>query len=246
MTFSLSKSVLMLSAVAVLALPGVAHAFTDAEKTELGDVIRAYILDNPELILEAVEKHRANETAKAEAEAETFIKSNYDELTGQNLPFIGNPDADVTVVEFMDYNCGYCKRALPDIMKLVEQDKNVKVVFHEMPVLGPSSQAAAAWALAAHKQGKYFEYHSELMKHKGSKGEKELIKLAKKLDLDVDQMKEDAVSDATKAQLAGSFAIARKLGVQGTPAFIVGETVFRGYIGHDGLINAIKAEREKG
>lgn len=246
MKFLSPKFVLLMSAAAVMAVPHAANAFSDKEKAELGSVIREYVLENPSLILEAVEKHRANEEANAADAATKVLKEKYDVLAAADLPTIGNVDGDVTIIEFMDYNCGYCKRAVPDLVKLVAKDDKVKVIFHEMPVLGPTSRVAAQWALAAHNQGKYFEYHIALMEHRGSKSEKELVKLAQKLDLDVVQMKEDANSDAVKEQLATSFGVARSLGLQGTPAFIVGDQVFRGYIGHDGLIAAIESAREKG
>jgi protein-disulfide isomerase len=246
MIFFTRTSILMLSAAMLLVLPATANAFTEAEKAELGTVIREYVLNNPELILEAVEKHRMNETEKAEAETQNYLKDNYNALINKDLPAIGSETPDVTIVEFMDYNCGYCKRALPDITKLIEDDKKVRIVFHEMPVLGPSSQMASMWALAAHKQGKYFEYHSALMNFNGQKGEKELEKLAQDVGLDIEQIKKDAASEEVKSILSTSMSIAENLDIQGTPAFIVGKTAYRGYIGHDGLIAALKQEREQG
>jgi protein-disulfide isomerase len=246
MKFLSSKTALMLSAAGLMFVPAAANAFTEAEKAELGEVIRDYILENPALILEAVEKHREAETAKAEEKTQDYLKDNYEALAGKGLPSVGPEDADVTIVEFMDYNCGYCKRALPDITKLLDEDKSVRFVFHEMPVLGPTSHTAALWALAAHKQDKYFEYHAALMDHKGSKTEKELEKLGEQVGLDVAKLKEDAKSEAVNKELMTGMEIARSLGLQGTPAFIVGDQVFRGYIGHEGLVQAIKSAREEG
>lgn len=222
-----------------------AHAFTDAEKDELGTIIHTYIMDNPGIVMDALEQHRANEERRQKEEAANLIKNNQDILAGKNLPSIGNPKADVTVVEFFDYNCGYCKRALPDLIKLVDSDKNLRVVFHEMPILSADSRTAALWALAAHKQGKYFEFHKAVMQHRGAKNETTLSKLAADLGLDVERLKKDAASGDVAKELAESIELARKIGINGTPAFIVGEQFFGGYIGHDGLVRAIAAERSQ-
>lgn len=249
MKFLSLKTALLLSAcgvVAVAASFSPAQAFSDAEKEEMGQIIREYILENPSIIFEAVEKQRQQESAKAEERTKDFLKNNREALAGKDLPSFGAADADVTVIEFMDYNCGYCKRALPDISKLVGDDKSLRFVFHELPVLGPASRTASLWALAAHKQGKYFEFHSELMKHNGAKTEEELQKLGEKLGLDAAKLKKDAGSQEIQAALDKSKAIADSLGLQGTPAFIVGDQVFRGYIGYDGLLQAIKSERNDG
>lgn len=238
------KFTLLASTLLISFQPATAEAFNPKDKEELGQFVREYLMENPEAIFDAVEKFQTEMQAKAEVEARDLLVNSKDILIAPGLPSIGNPDGDITVVEFFDYNCGYCKRALPDIVKLVEEDKNVRVVFHEMPILSDSSRLAAMWALAAHKQDKYFEYHSELMKHRGAKTADELKKIAKKLKLDVKQMEADAKSPEVRAEIASSMELAKKLGITGTPAFIVGDEVFKGYIGHDAMAKAIKQQRE--
>ena len=217
--------------------------YSPAQKEALGGVIKDYLMENPQVIFDAIEAHRANEEKRQQEQAETAIKDNLAKLTAADAPSIGPADADVTIVEFFDYNCGYCKRVLPDIRAITKDDKKVRFVFKEMPILGPTSLTAAQWAMAAHKQGKYFEYHAALMEHRGPKEAKQLEKLAKDLELDVDQMKTDAKSDEVQAMIDADVALARTIGINGTPAFIVGETLYPGYIGEDGMVNAIKEAR---
>ncbi len=218
---------------------------TDAQKLEVQQVIKDYLMENPELILKSVELHQTQQEENQEKNAEAKVGEHLPYLTSNDTPSAGNPDGDVTIVEFFDYNCGYCKRALSDIQKTMKVDKNVRFVFKEMPILGPSSLTASQWALAAHKQGKYFEYHTALMSHRGAKNESELSKLAEDLGLDTAQMKKDANSDEVKIILKKSMDIAREIGIQGTPAFILNGQLVRGYMGPDGLKAAIADARKK-
>jgi len=217
--------------------------YSPAQKEALGGVIKDYLMENPQVIFDAIEEHRMNEEAKQQEQAANAIKDNLSKLTAAGAPSIGPADADVTIIEFFDYNCGYCKRVIPDIQAITAQDKKVRFVFKEMPILGPTSLAAAKWAMAAHKQGKYFEYHTALMEFRGPKEDKQLEKLAKDVGLDIDQMKKDANSSEVQAMIDADVALARTIGINGTPAFIVGETLYPGYIGEDGMLNAIKEAR---
>jgi len=218
--------------------------FNAAQKDAMGPIIRDYILENPQVIFDAIDAQRAQEEQKQQEQAASAIKDNIAKLTSADAPSIGPADADVTIVEFFDYNCGYCKRALPDVQSISQSDKKVRFVFKEMPILGPTSMTAAQWALAAKKQDKYFEYHVALMQHKGQKEEKQLSKIAKDLGLDVEKMKKDANSDDVQAMIDADIALARTIGINGTPAFIVEETLYPGYIGEDGMLAAIEDARE--
>jgi len=218
---------------------------TQIDEEEIGRIIQEYLMDNPNVIFEAIEAYRAQQEQESQKRAEEKISSNIEYLTRGEAPFTGNPKADITVIEFFDYNCGYCKRVIPDIQNILKDDDNVRFVFKEMPILGPTSKTAALWALAAHKQDKYFDYHVALMDHKGPKNEEQLAKLAKKMGLDVEKMKKDAASSEIKTELNKAMDVARQIGVSGTPAFIVGKTFIPGYVGEEGLKDAIKAEREK-
>ena len=218
-------------------------AFTPAQKEELGQYISQYLLDNPEVVVNSLNRYREDQERIALEAATAKVQSNMDYLTGTDSPSIGNPKADVTVVEFFDYNCGYCKRALPDIQKAVADDPNVRFVFKEMPILSPASRSAAEWALAAHKQGKYFEYHTALMNDRGPKDEDNLARIAKELGLDVEQMKKDAASDAVSGAIDKVMTVTQEIGIQGTPAFIINGKLERGYLGPGGLERAIADAR---
>lgn len=218
-------------------------SFTDAQKTEIETIMKDYLMENPEIITEAMMALRAKQEMEAQEQAKAKIAEYQDDFQSDAFPFTGNKDGDVIVVEFFDYNCGYCKKALPDVQALVKADKNAKVVFMEMPILGPTSLTAAKWALAAHEQGKYFEFHAALMEHVGGKEEKDLMEIAKLVGLDVEQMKTDAASDTVQNKINESMKIAQDIGIQGTPAFIVGDKLYRGYIGEDALIQSVKDVR---
>ena len=210
MTYRLKTPLLSFAALMMLGASPVAAAdFSDAQKAEIGNLVKEYILENPGIIFEAAQKHQEMETQAANEKAIEKIAEYQSVFAKAENVSLGNPKGDITIVEFFDYNCGYCKRALPDLQKVVDKDSNVRVVLQEMPILGPSSLTASQWALAAKKQGKYFEYHAALMEFRGPKEEAQLSKLAKDLGLDVDQMKKDAasqeVSDALQKSIDGGW-----------------------------------------
>lgn len=257
---SISKSKFLFSVLGLAAVSGAlaigilgqphpaqaqAEGFSAAQKEEIGVIIKEYLAENPEIVMESLNKHREDMEQQQAVAATENLSKHKDFLTAADAPSAGNPKADVTIVEFFDYNCGYCKRAIPDVLKTLEADKNVRFVFHEMPILGPSSLTAAQWALAAHKQGKYFEYHRALMEHNGPKDDASLENIAKDLGLDVEKMKTDVKSDDVQKMISDSMSAARDLDINGTPAFIINDTITRGYMGPDGLDKAIAQEREK-
>ena len=139
-----------------------------------------------------------------------------------DAPVAGNPKGDVTVVEFFDYNCGYCKRGFPDVAKLLENDTKVRVVFRELPILSQGSEEAARVAIAANMQGKYWEFHSRMIAHKGQANEASAMKIAEKAGLDMDRIKADMKSEKVDAEIKKVRELAQTLNVNGTPHFIVG------------------------
>lgn len=243
-----SLKTLLLSGLAVGAIAVTnAHAqtetFTGAQKTEIETIMKDYLMENPEIITEAMMALRVKQETEAQEQAKAKIVEYQSDFKSDTFPFAGNKDGDVIVVEFFDYNCGYCKKALPDVQALVSQDKNVKVVFMDMPILGPTSLTTSKWALAAQEQGKYFEYHAALMEHLGGKEESDLAEIAKVVGLDVEKMKKDANSDKVQNKINESMKIAQDIGIQGTPAFIVGDKLYRGYIGEAALIKSVEDSR---
>lgn len=232
--------------MAALALPSVAQAEMTAEqKAEIEAIVKNYILENGDVLIESVNKYQAKQEEEANKAAEGKAKELLASLASdKNVAVAGNPKGDVTVVEFFDYNCGYCKKALEEIQTLLKEDKNVKVVLYDMPILGPSSHEISKWAMAARKQNKYFEYHVALMTHNGEKDEVTLRKLAGEVGLDVDQLAKDKDDPAITEEIKKHLETAQSLGIQGTPGFLINEKVFRGYIPYDVITSTIKETRE--
>lgn len=199
----------------------------------VGPLVREYLLANPEVVIEAVELYQKKQEEAEIARQKEGIKthSNFLYDTNQDThPWVGNPDADITIVEFFDYNCGYCKRAFKEVQSILESDKNIRVVFKEMPILSPASYLAAQWALAAHRQGKYFEYHQRLMSGPMAYNEETLAKVGEELGLDVEKLKKDAADPKTAQLIAENLRITRDLGIRGTPAFVINDRLIGGYI----------------
>lgn len=245
MTRFLLTSLSILAIAGAHSTPAKAQEFNDAQKAEIKKMFDEYLMNSGEGILESVNKYQAALEAKDRAEASQNAKNFMEDIANEkNLPMAGNPEGDVTIVEFFDYNCGYCHKALEELVTVLEDDKNIKIIFMDMPILGPSSMVASQWSLAAQNQGKYFEYHQAIMEHKGPKNDEELGKLAQKIGLDVDQMKKDKDSQKIKDLLAKRIQKAQNLGIRGTPGFIIDKELFPGYIPAAQIKEAIAKARE--
>ena len=238
-----------LSILAVAALspaPANAEEFNDAQKAEIKKMFDEYLLNSGEKVLKSVNTYQAELEAKDRAEANQKAKEFMAKVkTQKDLPMAGNPDGDITIVEFFDYNCGYCHKALNEIQTVLKDDDKVKVIFMDMPILSEASVEAAKWSVAAQKQDKYFEYHQAIMGHKGSKDEENMVKLAKKIGLDTKQLKEDKESDATEALVNERVKIAQDLGIRGTPGFVINGELFPGYIPAGQIKDVISKARAK-
>lgn len=215
----------------------------DAQKAEVREIISNYIRENPEIVVESLKLYQEKQQQQSMQAAQEKIVQHKDYLNGKTMPSAGNPDGDVTVVEFFDYNCGYCKKAIGDIKEIIDTDKKVRFVFIEMPILGPTSLTAALWAHAAHKQGKYFEFHQILMEHNGAIDDSVLEAAAKKAGLDLDKVKKDIQSEEVGQEVDKGMLIGREIGIQGTPGFVINGQLFPGYLGKDGLKQAIEDAR---
>jgi len=220
-----------------------AESFTPEQTKELEVLFKKFLAENPEAILKSVDDFRASEEKRTQQSAQQNLKDYAEYFADAGLPSAGNLEGDVTVVEYFDYNCGYCRKAYADILTLLKEDTNLRVVFQEMPILSPSSKAMASLTMAAHEQGKYFEMHKALMDYRGSQSEEAYNKLAEDIGLDVEKMRADANSAKIIASIEKSSEMARVLGIRGTPGFIVGDQIYPGYIGLDGLRKAIKEAR---
>jgi protein-disulfide isomerase len=227
----------ILVAVAFLSFAQIAPAqqITDEQVKQLA--LEA-ILENPQIIMQAVAILEQRDRERAASGANTVrLQLEQD----SNSPNLGNPDGDVTVIEFFDYNCPYCRKAGQTVQELLASDANVRVIYREWPILGEDSVFASRAALAARAQGKYEEFHWALMNGEGRASEASILKLARHLDLDVEKLQADMTSPAVEAHIAQSSALARTLGFTGTPAFIVGDRTAPGMLSTD-EITAMVAE----
>jgi protein-disulfide isomerase len=206
-----------------------ASAFTPEQRKELGALIKEILVNNPEILLEAQNALEAKMDKIQSERMAVAIKEHASELfrpTGS--PIVGNASGDVPVIEFFDYNCGYCKKAFLDIAKLVDKDKKVRVIMKEFPILSKGSEEAAKVALAAKMQGKYWEFHRALLQSQGQANEATALKVAEKLGLDMTRLKKDMASAEVQKEIDATRELATKMGIQGTPHFIVGDRIVPG------------------
>jgi protein-disulfide isomerase len=229
-----------------LHLPAAAQTFAPDQKKAIEDIVRAYILKNPEIIREAVEALQAKEQQSTEERRiEAMAKLKSELVSDATSPVLGNPAGDVTVVEFFDYRCPYCKRTDPVVDQLVKEDGRIRRVMKEFPILGPESLFASRVALAARTQGKYEAVHKLLINAKGALDQDTVMKLAKESGVDMDQLKRDLKSPAIDEALKKNRDLAGALEITGTPAFIIGTEFVPGAADLDTL-KAIVARARKG
>jgi protein-disulfide isomerase len=230
---------------------GIEPVSIDQQRVE--GIMRDYLIKNPQILVEMateIDKRQvAEERAKAITQQQKTISNNANAIFRSPVSHVaGNPNGDVSVVEFFDYNCPYCRRALPDVVKLINDDGKVRLVLKEFPIFGEDSMAAAKLALASNKQGKYFEMHQKLMSEPGRANKQKALRIAKDLGLDVDQLQKDAEDPHVKKALDEAKDLAQKLSVQGTPLFLIGDREIPG--APDNLFDQLKAKvaevRQKG
>ena len=203
--------------------------FSGDQKKAIEKIVKDYLVANPEVMLE-VQKILEAKMEKQEAEKlKTALAENAKDLYRRaDAPVAGNKDGDITVTEFFDYNCGFCKKSFSEVSKLIGQDSKVRFVFKEFPILSKGSEEASRVALAARKQGKYWEVHSALLESKSQANEATALKIAEKLGLDMAALKVDMDSPDVKAELASVKELATKMGINGTPHFLVGDKSIAG------------------
>ena len=197
-------------------------------REELNEYIYEYIMENPEVILESVDKLRQKMQENSNTDSE-FIEENFVKMANNaNIPFMGSDKPKVTIIEFFDYNCGYCKKSLDAITELLRSEFDLKVSFREYPILSPSSITAAKAALAARKQGKYFALHSALMSMQGNLNEDKIFQAASDLKIDINKLKKDMNNIDIENVLQENEDLARKLNIRGTPTFIINGKLYAG------------------
>ena len=235
------------AALLVLPAPSRAQTFSDAQKGEIEKIIKDYLVNHPEVLEEAsAELDKRKQLAEAE-KAKTEIKNHSDAIfNSARQVTIGNTGGDVTLVEFFDYNCGYCKRALSDLTTIMKDDGKLRVVLKEFPVLGPGSVEAARVAVAVRMQDKgkkYFEFHQRLLGGRGQADRARALAVAKETGFDMARIEKDMNSDEVKVTLEENMKLAEALGLNGTPSYVVGNEVVVGAVGLDALKQKVNIAR---
>ena len=227
-----------------------AQTFSEPQRGEIEKIIKEYLLKHPEVLQEAMAELEKRQ-AVAEAEKARFAVKNHSEaiFNSPRQVTLGNPQGDVTFVEFFDYNCGYCKRALDDMNALMAKDPKLKVVLKEFPVLGPGSTEAAKVAVAVRMQDKtgkkYLEFHQKLLTGRGQADRARALAVAKEVGLDMARLEKDLKSEEIDATLAESMKLAEALGLNGTPSYVIGNDVVVGAVGLAKLGEKIQAARQQ-
>jgi protein-disulfide isomerase len=207
------------------------------DKAGVEAIVKDYILKNPEIIQEAlVELERRQKEAEAAAVQRITKDPKSPLYTSEHHTVVGNPNGNVTLVEFFDYNCGYCKRGLADVQKLLDTDKNVRVILKEFPILAPGSRDASIVALALREQfsaDKLWTFHAKLMNVRGAIGKEQALGVAKELGADMAKLEAASASPKIAAALEESKLLADALGINGTPSYVVANDLIIGARGYD-------------
>jgi protein-disulfide isomerase len=234
------------AALGFLVLPAAAAEFTPQQRKAIEEIIHDYLTKNPDLMLDvlqaAQDKLKGDSREKAAA---ALVEHRRELLEDPDTPVGGNPKGDVSLVEFFDYRCPYCKQVVPAIEALLAKDKQLRFVYKELPVLGPDSVHAARAALAARKQGKYEAMHRALMAVKGQIDEPAIMKIAGSVGLDAERLKTDMAAPEIDRALKANIKLAEALDIRGTPGFVIGDEIVPGAVGLDTLKQLIDAARKQ-
>lgn len=201
------------------------------DKAAVKQMIREVLDENPELLLDALGALQAKTQAGREQGDAKILRQLRQELERDPGTFIaGNPQGDITIVEFFDYRCGFCKRATPVVQQLLKGDGRIRLALKEFPILGPDSLTASRAAIAAMAQGKYAPFHDALMAAPGALSEQRVLQIATENGIDADQLRKDMHGPAVEKVIARNHEIGKQLGLSGTPSFIIGDTLAPGYL----------------
>lgn len=201
--------------------------FSEAQEQEIGEIVRAYLMENPEVIFESVNAYQERERIAAAERTRVAALSNLDQLLDPETAYVSGKDvsnAKVAVIELFDYHCGFCKRAVGLVQDMAEQDEDVKVVFRELPILRQESEIAAQMALAAREQGKFLDLHFAMMEAPGVLTKERIKDIAEDQGLDVAKLEAAARKPEIDVAIETNLSLAQELGVDGTPAFIIAST----------------------
>jgi protein-disulfide isomerase len=225
-----------------------AQSFSDTQRGDIESIVRNYLIAHPEVLEEAMAELSKRQTAAEAEKHAASVATNAEAIF--NSPrgvTVGNKDGDVTFVEFFDYNCGYCKRAMSDMLDLMKSDPKLKVVLKEFPVLGPGSVEAAQIAVAVRMQDpsgkKYLDFHQKLLNSKGQADKARALAAAKEAGLDMAKLEKDSASPEVRATIEENFKLAEAMGMNGTPSYVIGKQVVIGAVGLETLREKIGVAR---
>jgi protein-disulfide isomerase len=228
------------------ARPLEAAEITPEQRKAIEAIIHDYLMQNPDVLIEALREAEAKANTETDAKAAQVLRDRHHEVFDDPAtPVGGDPRGDVTIVEFFDYRCPYCKQVHPAIQKLLDQDRKLRFVYKEFPVLGEQSDIAAHAALAARLQGKYEPLHNAMMAAKGQITEEVVYRLAGSVGLDVDRLKHDMADPEIDRALGANRALAKALELRGTPGFVIGDHVVPGAIDLDALKTMVADARKQ-
>ncbi|MEA2882437.1 MAG: hypothetical protein QOH32_1693 [Bradyrhizobium sp.] len=236
--------------LALCGAPALASAqnFSEPQRGEIEKIVREYLLSHPEVLEEVSAELSKRQTAAEALKHETAVTTNAQAIfSSPRGVTIGNKDGDVGFVEFFDYNCGYCKRAMTDMLELMKSDPKLKVVLKEFPVLGPGSVEAAQVAVAVRMQDptgkKYLDFHQKLLGGRGQADKARAIAAAKDAGVDIAKLEKDLTSPEIRATLEENYKLAEAMGMNGTPSYVIGKQVVVGAVGVDTLREKIGVAR---
>ncbi len=222
-----------------------AEKFSATQKQEIETVVREYLLKNPAVLRDAFYALEKQEKEQQQVSQKKALDDYNQLLTNSDKHgVIGNPNGDVTLVVFFDYNCGYCRAAEADMQRLISEDKNLRIALKEFPILGTSSMEAAQISAQLIKEPKYGEFHHALIGGKGAADKKRALEVAKSLGFDTDKLAKDMDSAAARAAIEESYKLANALNIDGTPAYVIGGEVLSGSAPYDALKTRIQDVRE--
>jgi protein-disulfide isomerase len=248
---STSRTAVLIAAALFLGAPATASAqtFSSDQRQEIEKIVKEYLLAHPEVLQDVTaELEKRQQAAEQEKHRAAVAENNATLFSSPHQVVLGNPRGNVTMVEFFDYNCGFCRRALSDMLDLLKTNPNLKFVLKEFPVLGEGSVEAAHVAVAARMQDtngkKYLEFHQKLLGGRGQADKTRALAVAKDVGFDMARIEKDMNSDEVKKTIDESMKLAEALGVNGTPSYVVGSEVIVGAVGLDALKEKIAAEHK--
>ncbi|GHG79870.1 DsbA family protein [Pseudodonghicola xiamenensis] len=225
-------------------------AMSDEDRAAFRNEVREYLMENPEVILEAVnalEQRQAQAAAQADVD---MVQANHDAIFNDGYSWVGgNPEGDITLVEFMDYRCGYCRKAVPEVAELLRKDGNIRLIVKEFPILGEASVASSRFAIATRivaGPDAYAQVHDALMEMQGDTTNVVLSRLAEGLGLDADAILAEMNSDQVNEELRRNHALAQKLKISGTPTFVLQDEMLRGYLPAAQMARIVAEKRKDG